>query len=245
MSSSILKSRRPEYRIQLPLSKKRVAYTSFTLGAELVLLTASESGDLPTIISAIINLVNDCINTDGVKADDLPQAEAELLLYNMRAKSTDRRVEIVVTDPENEDKKYNHTIDLSKLEITVPEDFSDTVELSDGRIVHMRIPSMRTQIEIAELQEGIEDLSTEESVMVNLRTVLKCIKAIEIDDEVHMTSAFEEDELLEFLKDLERADGMRLFNFVGTLPYVRAEIKVKREDGTSFTTEVRDMATFL
>lgn len=244
MASELLKSKKPEYRLQLPLSKKRVAYTTFTLGSELILMQAAEGGDLAHMMQAIINLLNDCIRTDGVNAEDLPQCEAEMLLYNCRAKSSGKNIEVMVKDPEDETKEYKSLVDLDKVEVFVPEEFCDKIELSDGRVVHMAVPSMATQIEIVELQEydkEDKDAATE----ANLKTIIKCIKGFEIDGEGYAASDFSETDLMDFVRDLDRFDGMKLFGFVGATPYVKVDVKARRKDGTTFTTEVRDLSSFL
>jgi hypothetical protein len=235
-----LKSSKPEYRIQLPVSNKRCAYTTFTLGTELTLMQASQGGDMKEIITAMINCLNDHIRTDGIKAEDLPQAEAELLLINMRSKSAGSNVEVLVTDPQDPEKTYPAKIDLSKIVIEQAEDFSPNVELSDGRVVCMKIPSLTSSLDSVEANEDGED-----DTITNLKLLAKSIKSVVVDDEAYAASDFSEEELLEFVKDLDVADGLKLTGYLDTLPAVKASVTIKRDDGTKFTEEVSGLASFL
>jgi len=244
MASDILKSKKAEYRLQLPITGKRVNYTTFTLGSELILMQAAESGDISHIMQAIINLLDDCIRTEGVNAEDLPQCEAEMLLYNCRAKSSGKNIEIMVKDPDDPDREYPGILNLEDVKVHTPEEFEDKIELSDGRIVHMSVPSMKTQLAIADLQ-NFDPEDKEAATQANLLTIVKCLKGFEIDGEGYSASDFDESDLLDFVRDLDRHDGMRLFSFAGNLPYMKADVKITRPDGTKFSTEVRDLASFL
>ena len=231
-----LKSSKPQYRVQLPLSKKRVEFTSFTMRTERTLMLATQSGDTGEITSAVINCINDHIRTDGVRAEDIPQAEAELLLLSMRAKSVGESVDLIVTDPED-GERYDAKVNLTDITIQVDENYKDLIELNDGKFLKMKLPSMTAL-------ESINTDDNEFDTTINFLTA--CVLQIIDGDEVYNKTELSETEIKDFLLELETGDFNKISDqFFNRIPKLGTVVKAKRKDGSILEVPVEGLASFL
>ena len=91
----------PTYELELPSTGKKIKYRPFLVREEKILLMALESEDMKQISSGIIQILNDCILTRGVKVQTLATFDIEYLFLNVRAKSVGESVEVSVTCPDD------------------------------------------------------------------------------------------------------------------------------------------------
>ena len=231
-----LKSSKPEYRVQLPLSKKRVAFTAFTMRTERTLMLASQTNDTAEITAAVVNCINDHIRTDGIKAEDLPQAEAELLLLNMRAKSVGETVDLVITDPQDQ-KTYDAKVNLTEITVTVDEEFTDLIELSDNKMLKMEVPGMTA---LGNIAEGDNDFDT------TIKFLVACVSQIIDGEECINRQDISDEDITDFILDLDSGDFGKINDqFFNRIPKLSTIVKVKRADGTILEVPVEGIASFL
>ena len=69
----------PTYELELPSTGKTVKYRPFLVKEEKVLILALESKDVKQITLAIKSVLKDCIQTKGIKVEDLPSFDIEYL----------------------------------------------------------------------------------------------------------------------------------------------------------------------
>ena len=67
----------PTYELELPSTGKKIKYRPFLVKEEKILILALESQDPTQITNAIKQVLKDCVQTRGVKIEDLPSC----LLY--------------------------------------------------------------------------------------------------------------------------------------------------------------------
>ena len=77
----------PTYELELPSTGKKIKYRPFLVKEEKVLILALESQDPTQITNAIKQVLKDCVQTRGVKIEDLPSFDIEYLFLNVRGKS--------------------------------------------------------------------------------------------------------------------------------------------------------------
>ena len=70
----------PTYELVLPSTGKKIKYRPFLVREEKVLVLALESQDTKQITSAIKSTLKECIQTRGVKVEDLPTFDIEYIL---------------------------------------------------------------------------------------------------------------------------------------------------------------------
>ena len=232
------KSNRPEYRLTLPISKKKVGFYPFDMRSERALALASQTGDDEEVIINMCNVITDCITTGDIKAEELPVAELELLFMNMRQRAVGDKVDIVVQDPDQEnypEVTYQHTVDLSKLEIQGLEDYSPLRTLEDGTIVKWRLPGYKDMASAAGIKDEIE---------LAIHLLKCCIVSITEGDETVSAADITPEELEDWMMTLGRGDFATLATFIGSIPQMAVTFKKKRADGTFASIELAGLANF-
>ena len=77
----------PTYELVLPSNGKKIKYRPFLVREEKILIMALESEDMKQITDAIVEILDACIITRGIKLSNLPTFDMEYLFLNVRCKS--------------------------------------------------------------------------------------------------------------------------------------------------------------
>ena len=87
----------PTHELVLPSTGKTVKYRPFLVKEEKILILALESQDPKQISTAIKSTLKSCIQTRGIKVEDLPTFDIEYIFLNIRGKSVGESVDVIVT----------------------------------------------------------------------------------------------------------------------------------------------------
>ena len=204
--------------------------------SERSLMLATEGENPEEISRAVINTLNDHINTEGISAEDLPQAEAELLLLNMRAKSVGEKISIRITDPELKGVSYPVNIDLTDIQVVVDKDFKDTIKLNDETTI-IDLPGL-TSLDLIDDQE--DDFN------MTIQMLASCIRCLVIDDETHTKCDAAKSEFVKFLLDLDAGSFQQITDqFFTKLPKLFHTVTVTKKNEETMDYEVVGLASFL
>ena len=107
----------PTYELVLPSTGKTVKYRPFLVKEEKVLVIALESEDNKQITNAIKAVLKSCVQTRGVKVEDLPTFDIEYLFLNIRGKSVGEQLEVNIICPDDEETQVPVTIDLDDIQV--------------------------------------------------------------------------------------------------------------------------------
>ena len=102
----------PTYELELPSSGETIQYRPFLVKEEKVLVIALESEDTKQITNAIKTVLKNCIQTRGIKVEQLPTFDIEYLFLNIRGKSVGETVDVNVTCPDDEVTTTKVTLSL-------------------------------------------------------------------------------------------------------------------------------------
>ena len=133
----------PKYKLTIPSSKKSVTFRPFLVKEEKALMIAQHSENSDTMISTLKSVIQSCI-TEQIRADELALFDIEYIFTQLRAKSVGEKVDIVLKcDTCTDDKaQVQYTIDLTKLQVTIPENHNKTIPLFDDVGVMMKYPTL-------------------------------------------------------------------------------------------------------
>ena len=84
----------PTYELELPSTGKNIKYRPFLVREEKILILALESEDENQIATAVKNTLKACIQTRGIKVENLPTFDIEYLFLNIRGKSVGEEIEV-------------------------------------------------------------------------------------------------------------------------------------------------------
>ena len=162
----------PTYELELPSTGKKVKYRPFLVKEEKLLVLALETENTKDISTAIKTVLKSCIQSRGVKVENLPTFDIEYLFLNIRGKSVGEEVEVNLIAPDDEVTEVPVTIDIDDIKIQKSEEHNNKVKLDDSLIMEMKYPSLDQFI------KSNFDFSEEVSMEQSFDLIASCIDKI-------------------------------------------------------------------
>ncbi len=214
----------PTYELELPSTKKKVRYRPFLVKEEKILIMALETEDMKQISHAVVDILNACILSRGVKVKDLSTFDIEYLFLNIRAKSVGEEVEVNVTCPDDGETVIQTAINIDDIKVLENPDHTDIIKLDDDLSVQMTYPSMQQFI-----QNNFEFTNEKggSDVDKSLEVITSCIGQVFNEDESWSSSDCTKKELKDFVDSMNTKQFKLVEQFFDTMPKLSHTIKVK------------------
>ena len=211
----------PTYELVLPSTNKKIKYRPFLVREEKILIMALETEDAKQITSSVIEILNACILTRGIKIEKLATFDLEYLFLNVRAKSVGESIDVNVTCPDDNKTTVEVKVDIDSIKIIKSKNHKDTVKLDDTLSLKLNYPSIEQFIENNfESSKGGEVTNT-------LDMITSCIDMIYSDEESWNASETSKKDLEEFIEQLNTKQFRVIEGFFDTMPKLSHSIKVK------------------
>jgi len=217
------KLQRPQYHLILPSTKKEILYMPYTVGEEKLLLMASASGEEKDYLNAIRQCVENCIIAKPpIDVATLPVFDLEYLMLNIRAKSVGEIVTIRFNGIKDTDcKKCKQDkevqIDLTKVKVNFPENYTNKIMVTDEIGVCMKYPCIKTELAIANKRP-------EDEIERIFADVIHGIDYIYEKDSITRSTDVTPDELKAFVESLPQSVFDKLLEFQQSIPTISHDI---------------------
>ena len=202
----------PTYELELPSTGKKVKYRPFLVKEEKLLVLALETEDTKDISTAIKTVLKNCIQSRGVKVENLPTFDIEFLFLNIRGKSVGEEVEVNLIAPDDEETQVPVTINLDDIQIQKTEDHTNKVKLDDALTMEMKYPSLDQFI------KSNFDFTEEVNMDQSFDLIASCIDKIYNEEEVWSTADCTKKEVKEFLEQMNSMQFKEIEKFFETMP---------------------------
>src|ERR1017187_2691291 len=127
----------PMFDVEIPSTKTKAKIRPETAKEEKILLIAKESGDSADILSAVKQVVSNCLI--DAKVDDLTLFDLEYLYLRIQAVSVSNKIKMSYRD--NEDNKVREfEIDLDKVPVVFPEKDLRKIVVNDTVTLQLKYP---------------------------------------------------------------------------------------------------------
>ena len=213
----------PTHELVLPSTGKKIKYRPFLVREEKILVMAMESEDMKQITTAIVDILNNCILTRGVKVEKLSTFDIEYLFLNVRSKSVGETVEVNVTCPDDGETQVQMEIDIDSIRVKKDKTHKSTVKLDDNLSMKLKYPSLN---EFIESNFDASD-TTRSEVTQSLDMIISCIDMIYNEEESWSATDSTKKELSEFIEQLNTKQFKEIEKFFATMPKLSHTIKVK------------------
>ena len=211
----------PTYELELPSTGKKVKYRPFLVKEEKLLVLALETESTKDITTAIKNVLKNCIQTRGVKVENLPTFDIEYLFLNIRGKSVGEEIEVNLICPDDEVTQVPVTILIDDIEIQKNENHTNKIKLDDTLTMELKYPSLDQFI------KSNFDFNKEGDVDQSFELIASCIDKIYNEEEVWSTADCTKKEVSDFLEQMNSMQFKDLENFFTTMPKLSHSIKIK------------------
>jgi len=227
---------RPEYNTTIPSTGKKIKYQPFTVKQEKVLILAAESQEQDEIVNALVNVLSSCITSPSdIKVEELALFDIEYLFLKARAKSVGEKVEVNITDPNDETFQTLHEIYVDKIGVEKNKDHTDLIKINEDTSIKMRYP------DISFFAEGVQL----NSITNSIETICRCIESVIIDDEVYNAGDMASNELIEWVEDLTTEQFKKINTFFETMPKLSHTVTVRNTNtNKDFKVTLEGLADF-
>tara|TARA_R100000657_G_C4625136_1_gene74409 strand:+ start:38 stop:757 length:720 start_codon:yes stop_codon:yes gene_type:complete len=202
----------PTYELELPSTGKKVKYRPFLVKEEKLLVLALETENTKDISTAIKTVLKNCIQTRGVKVDNLPTFDIEYLFLNIRGKSVGEEVEVNLIAPDDEVTEVPVTINIDEIKVQKSEEHNKKVKLDDTLIMEMKYPSLDQFI------KSNFDFTEEVNMDQSFDLIASCIDKIYNEEEVWSTADCTKKEVKDFLEQMNSMQFKEIEKFFETMP---------------------------
>lgn len=213
----------PVFEMTIPSNKKKIKYRPMLVKDEKILLIAKQSKERSDIMTAIKQVVNNCIITENVNIDDLAIFDIEYMFIKLRAASISNISKVSYQDVEDE-KVYDFDIDLNALDVKMNENVNNKITVSKNLILELRWPP-------ASLYSSKTLYDATDETMFDIMVSASMSKLYE-GDTVHDMKLTTPEERSEFIGDLPAKAAEQIREFFSNIPTIYHEINYKNSKGT-------------
>jgi len=208
----------PSYELTLPSNGKKVKYRPFLVKEEKILILAIESGNTQDITRAIKDVLKNCIQTRGIKVDQLPTFDIEYLFLNIRAKSVGESVELIVICPDDGVTEVSTTVYIDEIQVKKDKSHTTDIKIDDTYTLRMKYPSLDQFIS--------ENFNFDNDVDRTFEIVASCIDIVFSEDEAWEAKDCTKKELTDFVEQFNSAQFKEIEKFFDTMPKLAHTITV-------------------
>ena len=230
----------PTYELTLPSSGKKIKYRPFLVREEKVLIMALESEDTKQITNSVIDILNSCILSKGIKLETLATFDIEYLFLNIRSKSVGETIDVNIVCPDDNKTQVAVTVDVDSIKIKKDRKHKNVIKLDDNISLKLKYPSM-TQF----IDSNFESKIDESEVKSTLDMIISCIDVIFNEEESWPASESTPKELEDFIDQLNTKQFKLIEDFFATMPKLTHTIKVKNPNtGVESDVKLEGLAAF-
>ena len=211
----------PTYELVLPSTGKKIKYRPFLVKEEKILILALESEDQKQITNAIKSTLKSCIETRGVKVEELPTFDIEYIFLNIRGKSVGESIDILVTCPDDDETQVEQKIYIDEIKVEKNEKHNRDIKLDHSLTLRMKYPSL------TQFVENNFNPSTEDNLDASMSIIASCIDVVYSEDESWAAADCTKKELDEWLGTLNTSQFKEIESFFDTMPKLTHTVKVK------------------
>jgi len=202
----------PTYELELPSTGKKIKYRPFLVKEEKLLVLALETENTKDISTAIKTVLKNCIQSRGVKVDNLPTFDIEYLFLNIRGKSVGEDIEVNLISPDDNVTEVPVTINVDDIKIQKNEEHDRKIKLDDSLVMEMKYPSLDQFI------KSNFDFDGEIDMDQSFDLIASCIDKIYNEEEVWSTADCTKKEVKEFLEQMNSLQFKKIEKFFETMP---------------------------
>ena len=229
----------PTYELELPSTGKKIKYRPFLVKEEKLLVLALESEDTKQITTAIRAVLKNCIQTRGVKVENLPTFDIEFLFLNIRGKSVGEEIEVNLICPDDKETSVPVTINIDDIKITKDKDHTNKIKLDKSLMMEMKYPSLD------EFIKNNFDFTGDPDMDQSFDLISSCIDKIYTEEEVWSTADCTKKEVTEFLEQMNSRQFKGIEKFFTTMPKLSHSIDITNPNtGVKSTVVLEGLSSF-
>lgn len=208
----------PIYELTLPSSGKAIKFRPFLVKEEKVLLLAEQSEDEKQIKDAIKDVVKNCITT-RIRVDDLTYFDLEYIFLQLRARSAEESIDLVITCKDDNETQINYKLNLLDVEVEMNEKSNNKIMLEEDFGIILKYPGMDEFVRFAMMGNQLPDAEVVEYVATKVDQIFQ-------GEEVWDSADLKKQEIIDWLEVLTQKQFVKIGEFFENLPVLRHRFKL-------------------
>jgi hypothetical protein len=206
--------------LELPSSEKTIKFRPFLVKEEKLLVLALESDDAKEITNAVKAVLKDCIQTRGIKVEQLPTFDIEFLFLNIRGKSVGEDIEVSVLCPDDGETYAEVQINIDDIKVSKDKEHTKQIKIDDKLMMEMKYPSLEQFV------KSNFDFAEENQVDQSFDLIASCVDKVFSEDEAWTSEDFTKKEINDFLEQMNSSQFKQIEKFFTTMPKLSHEVEV-------------------
>lgn len=223
----------PIFEATLPSTGEIVKYRPFTVKEEKILLVAQESQEAMQQITAVKQVVNNCLI--DVDSADLPMFDLEYIMLLLRARSVDNAIKFNITDPDTMEE-VELELDIDKVIVKKAEGHTNEVKINDDYTLFLKYPTIDEFIKITSFETN--------DPLASYFVMVSCLHSVASEDEVHEFKNYSQPEIDDFMENVSGDVVKGIQRFFETMPKLRHEMKYTNSNGDEKTFVLEGIRSF-
>ena len=216
----------PKYQLTLPSTGEMIDYRPMLVKEQKVIMMAQESDDQKEIMNGMADLISSC--TFGkLDARNLPMFDVEYIFLKIRAKSVGEVIDLSVICPDDGVTSVIKKINIGEIDLQISENHTNKIDITDNIKLYLNYPIL----------SDISIINDEDDTDTTFKMICRCFKELHSGDEVYHRVDIKDNDINEFLDQLNTEQFMGVTNFFETMPKLRHTIEVTNPK-TNVTSEV-------
>ena len=212
----------PEYSLVVPSTDEEIKFRPFLVKEEKLLLMAQETGEDGALYAAIKTLIKNCC-FDRIDVDKLPLFDIEYIFIQIRAKSVEEIAKLKVVAPDDGKTEIDIEVDLTKLQVQMPEGHNARIQLTDDIGLLMSYPNLASVINTQKNKDG-DDVNSGFNAMFSM--IQECMYQIWQGEETFDVMDYSSQDKKSFLESLNHEQFEKIQKFFETMPQLKHEVQV-------------------
>ena len=229
----------PKYSLTIPSTGDEVMFRPFLVKEEKVLLMAMETGDSKSSLTAIIDVIKSCVDSDTINENNLTAYDVEYMFLQLRSKSVGETSKI---GHKCHACEHENVIKVPLSEVKVMQDIPDmpdVIELTPDISLKMKWPTYGELMNAGVEPENMNEL---DSVF---KLLTRCIDSVMTQDEHMKLSDESEEEQQSFLESLNSDQFTKVKEYVQNIPAVKYKVDITCENcGAEIKQDITGIANF-
>jgi len=205
----------PQYELDIPSTGEKIKYRPWLIKEQKILMMAQESEEDKEIESAFANIINEC--TFGkIDPYENPLFDIEYIFLQLRGKSIGQKVKLNLICPDDEKTKVVHEINLEDVDVQMPDNHTNVIQITDDISMIMRYPKLT----------DMSEFTATGQVKQIFDMVKRCVVEIHDGKTIHNKVDISDKELEEFIDSMSQSSFELVSNFFETMPKLIHEVSI-------------------
>ncbi len=211
----------PSYELTLPSNGKKIKFRPFLVKEEKILLIAVESKEEKNMLSALRQIIVNCVETEDFDVDESPLFDLEYIFLKLRTKSVSEPAKPVI-QPENCTIDVTLEVDLDTVDVVTDNKHSNKIVLvaksKDGPEVGclMNYPSLSNTDSVSQSQADDPEVA--------FNVISNCLDHVYQGEEIFSAKDYTDTQLTEFIDSLTQDQFAKITSFFETMPHLEKEV---------------------